>query len=117
MDSLRWTICRDGDGEPYPCTDPADFLRCPFCGSRMIIHYFFVPEGDPFGHVDVQLKCPFCEYVATFGVSTYGSGERSILRNSRLHGRVLRRELERILPSGSEEYRIVEERLRRWGYW
>jgi len=114
----EWRVCRDRMGNAYPCySEP---LYCPFCGdSELIIHYFFVPVGDGFNHVDVQLKCPVCEHVVSFGVSTYSAMDREALRSSSLHGRVLRHELVRngIIGTGSREYGIVVDRLKRLGYW
>ena len=98
---------------------PSEDLFCPFCGSKLWLHDFFVRKydsrGQRFYHVDVHMKCPECSFYATFGVPlSVEDYER--LRTSSFEGRVLINEIKELYRDEDDHVKLAE-RLRRWGYW
>lgn len=100
---------------------PVKPLKCPVCGGKMVTHDFHVfyhPETK-IRHADIHAKCLSCGYLATFGVPI-SEDEYKTLINSKLHAKTLTTVL---LEEGfkqlftDDEVKIIEERLKKMGYW
>ena len=96
---------------------PKGDFKCPFCKVNLIIHQFTVAyyPKKSFYHADVHMKCPKCGFFATFGVPLY-KDEYEELLNSKHLGVVLTDELTQ-LDFDEGEKKLLEERLKDWGYW
>jgi len=94
---------------------PDGLLFCPFCKSPMLLHNFHASQAhEGFYHCDVRMKCPFCSFLAIFGVPVDKEGFKR-LKTSKLHGKVLRHEVVALCNEGWAK--IIEERLKSLGYW
>lgn len=76
---------------------PEDLIKCPICGSILLLHDFrcYYHRGIELRHCDIHMKCPRCGFFATFGVPISEEEFRK-LSSSPLHGKVLREELVKV---------------------
>jgi len=95
---------------------PSKPIYCPICGERLLLHDFRVYHQPVYGfyHCDVHVKCMNCSLWLIFGVPI-SREEFEKLKNSALHGKVLKKPLDEFLTE--EEKRKIEERVKKWGYW
>lgn len=116
--STRWGLIL------LPTQRLASRLYCPFCAVPLVYHHFtcFERTTYPPRHCDVMLKCPICEHAIYFGVSQISEDDVKALKASPLHGKVLDGEkaveiTNMYLKVGREIIKIINERMRSWGYW
>ena len=111
MSELRtWKIMDTEEGAIITPTIP---MYCPICSKPLILHDFRVGV-TPFYHADVHLKCLQCGNFLTFGIPI-SKAEYIKLWNSPLRSKILRDELMK-LPTQIPT-KIIEEKLKTWGYW
>ena len=113
MVERKWKIVETEKGAAIV---PTFELKCPFCGTTLILHDFAAYHNKihNFYHVDIHMKCPNCSWWTTFGVPITKE-EYEKLSKSPLNRKILRWELTKIL--NNEDKEKIEERLRSWGYW
>jgi len=80
----------------------------------MYVHGFTVGATLDFYFCNVMLKCPRCDWVATFGVPI-DEGAYDKLRTSQLHGKLLTADLFEIFSE--EDLEKIREKMEKWGYW
>lgn len=97
---------------------PSEIIKCYRCREPLFLHGFTAgkaAEGDrDFYFCNVMMKCPKCDWVATFGIPVSGEGYEK-LSSSPLHGKLLSNDLIEIFDD--EDVRLIKEKLEKWGYW
>ena len=93
---------------------PAERINCYRCKETMYVHGFTVGATLDFYFCNVMLKCPRCDWVATFGVPI-DEGAYDKLRTSQLHGKLLTADLFEIFSE--EDLEKIREKMEKWGYW
>ena len=93
---------------------PEHEVVCPVCGGEVLLHDFSCKYQASFSfyHCDVHMKCLNCGFFMTFGVPV-SREDYEKLTKSKYHAKILKWELREIV----RDFRKVEERLRRLGYW
>ena len=92
---------------------PEQEVKCPFCGSKMLLHavHPYWQTGFAFNHVDVHMKCYKCGFFAIFGLAIDNETYKK-LDQSRLTRRVLKWEIYEIY-----KLKEIRERLKKLEYW
>ena len=113
----RWVVVRRGN---CYLPVPREPLLCPLCGGVLLLHDFRCYELGTMEapYCDVHMKCVDCGFFAYFGLAVERE-DLAILRDGNpCHGVILKEEAEAIARELREEAaRVVEDRLKRLGYW
>jgi len=122
---MMWKIVKSKYGLVLvPSKELGDRLLCPFCAEPLVYHHFvcFERKVYPYRHCDIMLKCPTCEHAVIFGVSTVSEEDVKRLKASPLHNKVLDGEkaieiTKLFRPVNDDVRKVIDERMRTWGYW
>ena len=106
-----------------PIIAPEKELKCPFCGTPLLLHQFtpHFQSMQKFYHVDVNMKCPNEWFFTTFGIpiskEDFDRLNQSKIRNRTLTYEVL--DYIEMMKAGftEEEVETIRHRLDTLGYW